>query len=697
MRIAALTIRNFRAIQALALSHLPNAVVLAGPNGCGKSSVLDAIRLLKSAYGQYRENEYQQWFSEFQIDVKDLSRDAHQVLQDPLNSLHIHADIVLSESEKLFLREKGPSLARRLTWDRVLPRTNGPPMLQSSFVSPTDDRVYGESVKRSTEQMLQSLPDELASRVLRAELTMDSAGEVTVRTSTALELIFSTYQPAQLGIIDYHGPNRSYGREKLSNVNLNVVEDDRRSRQSALYDTQNKYANIKTEMASAFIRELLADKAGISKSDRSSILETLKQLFEVFFPGKRFAGPQPTVNGALTFPVELENGARHDIDELSSGEKEVLLGYLRLRNSAPSNSVILLDEPELHLNPRLIRGLPKFYQKHLGEALGNQIWLVTHSDTLLREAVDEPQFAVFHMQSVSPSGVDNQAYRVSASEQLERAVIDLVGDLASYSPHARIVLLEGGGDSKVDLHVLRQLFPEFTERVNLISSGSKGRVRELHSLLEQATVDGSFRARFFSIVDRDFDPEAAESLSNRFSWGVYHIENYLLHPKSIRSVMENLASDGNVPSEAAIEEELLHSARDTINGLVRIRMEQRVNSELVSCIITKGDPRRANIAGDLHAAVERSMDRAQAKLIGALTLEALEIEELCLRNSLNQTLIDGSWMCECRGRDVLKRFISRMRLGLQYERFRNLVVSTMRLDGYKPPGMKEVLDAILLS
>jgi len=101
--------------------------------------------------------------------------------------------------------------------------------------------------------------------------------------------------------------------------------------------------------------------------------------------------------GSLIFPVFLDDGSSHDINELSSGEKEVLYGYLRIQNTSPKNSILLLDEPELHLNPRLIMGLPKFYQKHLGIEKNNQIWLVTHSDTLLRETIGEPGFSVYHM------------------------------------------------------------------------------------------------------------------------------------------------------------------------------------------------------------------------------------------------------------------------------------------------------------
>jgi AAA15 family ATPase/GTPase len=65
MRIRAIRIENFRAIRYLELKDLPNAIVVAGPNGCGKSSLFDAIRLLKSAYGQYHQSEYQLWFQEF--------------------------------------------------------------------------------------------------------------------------------------------------------------------------------------------------------------------------------------------------------------------------------------------------------------------------------------------------------------------------------------------------------------------------------------------------------------------------------------------------------------------------------------------------------------------------------------------------------------------------------------------------------
>ena len=137
-------------------------------------------------------------------------------------------------------------------------------------------------------------------------------------------------------------------------------------------------------MAAEYVKQGLRERSLGEEATRPpsrKFTETLQSLFAAFFPGKKFFGPVPTNDGNLEFPVQIgEDGPQHDINDLSSGEKEILFGYLRLSNSAPKHSVILLDEPELHLNPALIRGLPQFYHEHVGKALNNQLWLVTHSD-----------------------------------------------------------------------------------------------------------------------------------------------------------------------------------------------------------------------------------------------------------------------------------------------------------------------------
>ena len=53
MHLEHLEVSNFRALDSATLPDLPANIVIAGPNGCGKSTIFDAIRLWKSAYGGY--------------------------------------------------------------------------------------------------------------------------------------------------------------------------------------------------------------------------------------------------------------------------------------------------------------------------------------------------------------------------------------------------------------------------------------------------------------------------------------------------------------------------------------------------------------------------------------------------------------------------------------------------------------------
>jgi predicted ATP-dependent endonuclease of OLD family len=103
MKLTTLSIQNFRAITNLLLDDLSDAVVLAGPNGCGKSFVLDAVRLLKSAYGSYEQDEWQTWLGEFQIDLNREPRELLSLFQDPKISLSISGTFVLSKEERTFL------------------------------------------------------------------------------------------------------------------------------------------------------------------------------------------------------------------------------------------------------------------------------------------------------------------------------------------------------------------------------------------------------------------------------------------------------------------------------------------------------------------------------------------------------------------------------------------------------------------
>lgn len=694
MHIRQLEIRNFKAVTLLELQDLRDAIVIAGPNGCGKSCVLDAIRLLKSVYGGYQPNEWHHWMGEFQINFNQRPGELLRLFQDKGRDLVISASFSFSQDEIEYLRQNAAELVRAAVWREVVPELAGWRALVTTPLA-SQYRAHSQEVETRAVVAEAELREELERDAVMATFRVDPTGAVRTERSRLLELAFSSYDPAHIGVLDFHSANRVYNRESVGGVNLDVSGSEEQRRQSALYNLQNKYAGLKTEMASVYVRRILAEQAGSTETASGDLVESLRDLFQTFFPGKTFLGPEPTSDGRVEFPVRLADGSVHDLDDLSAGEKEVLYGYVRLRNSAPRNSVVLLDEPELHLNPRLIRGLARFYFNHLVTASGNQLWLISHSDTLLRESVNLEDFDVFHMRRGDRSLPDeNQAVRITTGEEVERIVIELVGDLAAYRPGAKVVLFEGGGDVEFDVRMVARLFPEFDAAVNAIAAGSKQQVTALHGILDQIGA-GALGARFYAIRDRDTGVRDEEA-TRVYTWDAYHIENYLLEPDFVyRALTELSRADPALTDSDSVRIALETCAGETIPELVRHELTVEANNAIVGALRVGGRPEGRSIADSIYPSIAGSLARIAELGESDVSLGALQAREQTFRQSLEVDLGSGEWRRTFRGRDVLKRFVDRHIHGASYEAFRDLVLARMKEAGFQPSGMTEVLTGIL--
>jgi len=395
--------------------------------------------------------------------------------------------------------------------------------------------------------------------------------------------------------------------------------------------------------------------------------------------------------------VRLSTGEVHDIDELSSGEKEILYGYLKLRNSTPGRSVILLDEPELHLHPSLLQGFADFYYRHLGVAQNNQLWLVTHSDTLLRQAAGNVNYRVYQMVPATAADLlDNQAVEILKDDDVERVTIELVGDLASYRPHGKVVILEGHSENGFDVNMVRRLFPEFAQRVNLVSGGNKSRVRDLHTALREAASQAGIRNRFFAIVDKD--SAAAKEIdtgASVFTWDSYHIENHLLDPGSIRRASQTLLTGAD---QFSSDDEVLYAlrecARELVDSLVLERLQADVNRRLISAIKIGGPPNTMAPAKDLLPSIEGSVERVST-VANELTQDDLSQKAEAYRVDLQDALESTERLKVFPGRRVLRRFADKHLSGkIDSLMFSNLVLDKMVERSVKPEPMKAILDQI---
>ncbi|WBY16053.1 AAA family ATPase [Erythrobacteraceae bacterium WH01K] len=692
MKIETLQIDNFRGIRSARFDNLGDTVVIAGPNGSGKSCVFDAIRFLKSIYGGYQQNEVQQWFGEFQVNPSRLQQDLIKLFNDKNKPLQITSAFTLSDDEKSYINTNAHDLLSQAVWRTILPDAfNYGFYTQVRYSAQFRERQ--PEVDQKVAELMPKFKDELSQDKHIGEIISHPHSGIQVRDSILLSVLFNTYDPPHIGVIDYHGPMRLYTRDNVQNVTLHFDQSrQEQKRQSSLYNYNSKYGNVKTELASAFIQDMLSAASEGRVSKTPPLTDTLKELFDTFFPDKKFLGPQPTGEGNLNFPVQVGAEATHDLDELSSGEKEVLYGYLRMRNTAPKDSIILLDEPELHLNPRLIRGLPQFYRKHLTVALNNQMWLVSHSDALLREVVGKTGYDVFHMvPSTSAVSQQGQLKTIKVGDAMDAAIVDLVGDVAAYKPGAKAVILEGGGDAEFDIQCVSTLFPEFAAEVNLLSGTNKVRVKALLETLASGAEKG-IDTKFYAIVDRDtdeFDPSAKEKV-DLFSWDVYHIENYLLEPQYVLKAMHSLGL-GKEFTEDKVLDQLRECAREIRPELLRMKLQDHVNDTMIRAINIGVDKSAEDLAKSINASIQGSVKRINELTTGAASEERLAEFVTQENDRLDASFADGSWRGTIPGRPILKRFVSRVELGVAYEPFRNLIITRMADDGFEPEGMQQVL------
>lgn len=697
MHINRLHVRNFRAIDTIDLRDLKDLVVIAGPNGCGKSCIFDALRLLKSIYGGYQQNEYLQWFGEFQIDVGSEQRDFSSIFRDPARPVKIKARISLAKSEREFLEANVRRFAEDLAWAEVLHQATNETQETAQALAMRHPNLAAQVVAIAETRQTEVLED-LKESFYDLELTIERPDSLlSITPSRIANLVFRTYSPDQLGILDYHGAARNYAREGASGVTLDLNHFKTQQRNVALYNWQSKYGNIKNEIISSYVGQLIRREASATRPDDHTLDDTLAEMFRTFFPDKEYMGVTPQPDGKLAFPVRLKSGYQHDLNELSSGEKEVMYGYLRLKNQTPRNSTILLNEPELHLNPALLRGFPQFYYRHLVEPTGNQIWMATHSDTLLREAVGDERFSVYHMTPATTGKPAENQITPLARDGVQRALIDLVGDLAAYRPASRVIIFEGGGDSEFDVRVVNRLFPSLRDHATLISGGSKSRVTELYRVLSETASQTGVSDRFFAITDRDAgDQSRDQGTGHVFAWDVYHIENYLLSPRHLYQVYATAASSPAFRSEDDVRLALRLAAESLVDRLVSIELRDRIDNRLYRCVSIAGNPNSPDAIAELLPSIEGTRGRLREALVELADESTLRAWEAEIRQSRLTQLSADTWMQMFPGRDMLREFTREHFRGIMhYEGVVNSILTAMSAEGYQPPGMKKVLNAVM--
>jgi hypothetical protein len=269
---------------------------------------------------------------------------------------------------------------------------------------------------------------------------------------------------------------------------------------------------------------------------------------------------------------------------------------------------------------------------------------------------------------------------------VETAVIDLVGDLAAYRPHAKIVLVEGSGPTPFDVALIKRLFPELTERANFVAAGSRSETVRIAKRLQEIVEGSGLAGRVVTVTDRDL-PEI-DSDGTVAVWPVYEIENFLLEPSLLRRTLKALLREDPLRTDASTREVLKSVARNLVDGLALTRVQRILNEEFRRSMDIGGKTESA--VSDLSASAAASQHRITTLDVSEKRIEKLFQET---RASFSRTIETDQFLEDFPGKRLLSGFAGKH--GLNADVFRNVLLDQAQQIKFRPERLERLLCELL--
>ena len=370
-----------------------------------------------------------------------------------------------------------------------------------------------------------------------------------------------------------------------------------------------------------------------------------KKIFSEILPGKTLLDIEPAA--PREFRYTDHNGQELPFTSLSSGEQEVVKVLFDVARKEIRHSIIVVDEPELHLHPTLAFKLVETLKSVGGYT--NQMLLFTHSSDLISTYYSTGD--VYFIDSDDKN--HNQAHRLSDLGDEHKDIATLVGqNLGLFAVGKKLVFVEGRSSS-IDRLTYQKIAQSVDSEIKIIPAGSVLNIMALRSIEEQIRAS-IFGIELYMIRDRDGLSDAqVDQLERNGRFRCLkrrHIENYFLDAQLLSEVSSYFYTKRN-HTETDISNQMFEIAESALNFNVyqNTREHLHVNFFLGAPQVRgieslSADEMRTNLV----EAIESNVVDLGSALKPANISKWIESEESRLR----QALEDGSWIKEFRGKHI---------------------------------------------
>ena len=531
MELRTLRIKNFRGLTNIETEFSSGVSVIVGPNAIGKTSILEAIRLAKALLAPRIPNESLQTLVSLGAAVPHLPQQliADGLVQDTSQKLEICCQYHLSEDEVNTLENNKRAIAVNL----ILNRNNiTNPANSTSFLSSPFGQNLLENTQKELEFGLKSLIEN--GRFCNLDLTIEfQIGKIHTPhpIDAALFAFLDQSLPPDKTKFSYFPADRALPRGETP-VQLGA-QDASQQLEAHVSQPHLKYQRLKNTIFGTIIS---------SEDGRKILQDEFEKIFSGILRGKELIGVSVSDRGLLSIKIkEKETNHIFDIDGLSSGEKGLALTFLLISRTISKEGIVLLDEPELHLNPAVCKNILHFLiDKYVNENRF-QIIMCSHSPEIVASAFELDNCNLYHLVST------DKIVRISRPDREEVAeALSILGTSESDGLlYKGTIFVEG----EEDLQILEAGFPDLLRQYKIKSLGGRGEVEKQIVSLQNAEKSESKLPIMYFIFDNDGKKTDIKSTNHVkiLQWNKRCLENYLIDIDNLTEFLKNDSICANAP------------------------------------------------------------------------------------------------------------------------------------------------------